>query len=210
MTSCERELSLHEASFLAHFLHLHRALWRCDVVLESDVCLTYCVPLADSLCSFVRVQHVCFFPGFLFYFILFFLFFSFGGEGVACIQKRAIWGWGLYVCVWMHLRVIYLKKGFLRGRPSTEDDKRCESKFWLKHGFSVLLFFFLTSRLSWVPSLLLCCIRILLLSVGQLVYIHPNKSDFLSVCVSLHFPRMCPGVTHQRRGQECQVSIKVH
>lgn len=57
---CEHEWSLYEASFLAHFLHLHRALWRCDVVLESDVCLTYCVPLADSLCSFVRVQHVLF------------------------------------------------------------------------------------------------------------------------------------------------------
>lgn len=70
---CEREQSLHEASFLAHFLHLHRALWRCDVVLESDVCLTYCVPLADSLCSFVRVQHV--------------LFIYFGREGVACIHK---------------------------------------------------------------------------------------------------------------------------
>lgn len=53
---CERELIVHEASFLTH--HMHRALWRCDVVFESDVCLTYCVPLADSLCSSVRVQHV--------------------------------------------------------------------------------------------------------------------------------------------------------
>lgn len=51
-----------------------------------------------------------------------------------------------------------------------------------------------------MPSLLLCCIRILLLSVGQLVYIHPNKSDFLSVCVSLHFLRMCPGVRCSRGG----------
>lgn len=25
---------------------------------ESDVCLTYCVPLVDSLCSSVRVTHV--------------------------------------------------------------------------------------------------------------------------------------------------------
>lgn len=55
---CERELISHDASFLMHYLHLHRALWRCDVVFESDVCLTYCVPLVDSLCSFVRVQHV--------------------------------------------------------------------------------------------------------------------------------------------------------
>lgn len=30
---------------------------------ESDVCLTYCVPLVDSLCSFVRVQHVFGFAG---------------------------------------------------------------------------------------------------------------------------------------------------
>lgn len=129
---------------------------------------------------------------FLWFFVC--LFVSFGGEGVACIQRRAICGWGLYVRVWMHWRIIYLKKGILRGRPSREEDKQCESKFWLKHGFSVLLFF-LTSRLSWVPSLLLCCIRILLLSVGQLVYIHPNKSDFLSECALV----WCS------RGQECQV-----
>lgn len=184
------------------------AVWCC--VGEWRVSHLLC-PISRQPVQFCESAACLFFSWVFFLFLFFyFYFFSFGGEGVACIQKRAIWGWGLYVCVWMHLRVIYLKKGFLRGRPSTEDDKRCESKFWLKHGFSVLLFFFLTSRLSWVPSLLLCCIRILLLSVGQLVYIHPNKSDFLSVCVSLHFLRMCPGVTHQRRGQECQVSIKVH
>lgn len=56
-----------------------------------------------------------------------------------------------------------------------------------------------------MPSLLLCCIRILLLSVGQLVYIHPNKSDFLLVWVYLHLLRMSLGVMLQNRGQEGQV-----
>lgn len=56
-----------------------------------------------------------------------------------------------------------------------------------------------------MPSLLLCCIRILLLSVGQLVYIHPNKSDFLLVWLYLHLLRMSLGVMLQNRGQEGQV-----
>lgn len=83
MTSRERERSLHEASFLAHFLHLHRASWRCDVVLESDLCLTYCVPLADSLCSFVSAA--CF------------IYFGLGGG--LLVFKRVIWGEDVCACI---------------------------------------------------------------------------------------------------------------
>lgn len=99
---CERELSLHEASFLAHFLHLHRALWRCDVVLESDVCLTYCVPLADSLCSFVRVQHVCFFSWVFIFVVFLFLFFPLVGR-VLLVFRKELYGGGdcmyVYECI---------------------------------------------------------------------------------------------------------------
>lgn len=54
-----------------------------------------------------------------------------------------------------------------------------------------------------MPSLLLCCIRILLLSVGWLVYNPPNKSDFLLVWVYQLLLRMGLGVTLQNVSQEC-------
>lgn len=72
------------------------------------MCLTYCVPLADSLCSFVRVQHV---------FIYLFIYFG-QGVGVACVHKRAIWGEGVCACMTalLHKRIIYFKKGFSERR----------------------------------------------------------------------------------------------
>lgn len=51
---------------------------------------------------------------FLFFYCLFFIFiFSFGWEGVACIQKRAIWGVGT-VCLCMNAfeSNLFKKKGF--------------------------------------------------------------------------------------------------
>lgn len=50
------------------------------------MCLTYCVPLVDSLCSFVRVQHVF---------------------GVACVnvvrKVRCVWVWvWVCACVYVH------------------------------------------------------------------------------------------------------------
>lgn len=60
------------------------------------MCLTYCVPLADSLCSFVRVQHVFAF------FLGFFCLFVFGG-GCLLVFRKDLYGGGdcmyVYECI---------------------------------------------------------------------------------------------------------------
>lgn len=103
------------------------ASWRCDVVLESDVCLTYCVPLADSLCSFVRVQHVLF----------------------ICLFWTG--GWGLLVSInegecarmtALENNLFKKQQGFLRGSSSKEENSVNQSSNWSMDFFVLFFSFF--------------------------------------------------------------------
>lgn len=116
-----------------------------------------------------------------------------GKEGWECLSARVritafmgvFVGMCVYLCVsWMHKRKIYLKKKTLSEEVPSEKSET-ESKFWMKHGYSVMFLVFL--NLGGCPQ----CPCLLLYVLYQNITIEcwpaclypSNKGDFLSVSV---------------------------